>query len=79
MERGEYLSRAREFCPRGSDLPQAKLNKEKVLFIRSAAVQRENLRKHISDNLTTKALAEKFGVTERTVEKVLQRYTWVHV
>jgi len=44
--------------------------------IRSAARQRERLRQYINDNLTNSALAEKFGVSVRTVEKVLSYESW---
>lgn len=47
--------------------------------IRSAARQREALRKHIRDNLSNDALARQFGVHVRTIEKVLQSETWSHI
>jgi len=79
LERNEYLSRVHEFCHRGESLPQSKLTEEKVLLIRSAALQRKNLQKYISDNLSAKALAKQFNITESTVEKVTQRYSWIHL
>ena len=79
LERGEYLSRARELAPRGQDLPQAKLIDLDVIAIRSAVVQRQNLRNHIAQNLRNEALAQKFGVHVRTIEKVTQRETWGHI
>ena len=79
MERGEYLTRARELAPRGCALPQSKLIEGDVLAIRSAAVQRQNLRNHIAQNLSNEALAQKFGVHVRTIEKVVQQETWGHV
>ena len=79
MERGEYLSRARELAPRGQDLPQAKLLELDVAAIRSAARQRESLRQHIRKNLSNEALAKQFGVHIRTIEKVLQYESWSHV
>ena len=79
LERAEYLSRARSMAMRGTELPQSKLTNEDVIAIRSAAKQRDNLRKHIKDNLSNKALARKHGVHIRTVEKVLQNFTWSHV
>lgn len=79
LERGEYLSRAREFALRGQDLPQTKLLDLDVTAIRSAARQRESLRQHIRDNLSNEALARKFNVHVRTVEKILQYETWSHI
>lgn len=79
LDRDEYLLRARELAPRGQDLPHAKLLDLDVLAIRSAARQRESLRQHIRDNLSNEALARKFGVHVRTVEKVLSAESWSHV
>lgn len=79
MDRAEYQLRAREFVKRGMELPQSKLTPLEVDAIRSAARQRESLRKHIRDNLSNAALARSFGVHERTVEKVLQGFSWSHV
>lgn len=79
LERGEYLSRAREFAKRGQDLPQTKLLDLEIEAIRSAAKQRENLRTYIRENLSNEALARQFGVHVRTIEKVLQYDTWSHL
>ena len=77
--RGEYLGRTREFALRGQELPQTKLMDLDVVEIRSAARQREALRKHIRDNLSNEALAAKFGVHVRTIEKIMQHDTWSHI
>lgn len=79
MNRYEYLSRSKEFSPHGQDLPHSKLMELDVVAIRSAARQRESLRKHIKENLSNEALSKSFGVHVRTIEKVLQYYTWSHV
>jgi hypothetical protein len=79
MDRREYLTRAKEFSPHGQDLPHSKLTELDVVAIRSAARQRESLRQHIRDNLSNEALSKSFGVHVRTIEKVLQYYTWSHV
>lgn len=79
LERGEYLSRARSMALRGAELPQTKLTEDDVEAIRSAAKQRDKLRQHIRDNLSNEALARQHGVHVRTVEKVLQYFTWSHV
>lgn len=79
MERIEYQQRARELAARGQDLPQAKLLDVDVVAIRSAARQRESLRKHIRENLSNDALAKQFGVHVRTIEKALSAETWCHI
>lgn len=75
----EYRSRQREFQPRGMDLPQAKLLDIEIGAIRSAAKQRENLRKHIRENLSNEALARQYGVHVRTIEKILSYESWSHL
>ena len=79
LERKEYLLRSAEFAPRGQELNTAKLLDMDVISIRSAARQRESLRKHIADNLSNAALAKMHGVHLRTIEKVLSRETWIHL
>ena len=79
LTRDEYLLRAREFAPRGQDLPQTKLLDLEVVAIKSAARQREKLRQYIKDNLSNEALAKQYGVHVRTIEKALQHHTWSHI
>lgn len=79
LSRNEYILRANEFCLRGQDLGQSKLCDLDVIAIRSAAIQRESLRKHIRDNISNDALAKKFGVHVRNIEKILTRETWSHI
>ena len=79
LERAEYLSRARELAPRGQDLPQTKRMTDDIVSIRSAAKQRDSLRRHIRDTLSNAALAKSHGVHIRTIEKVLAYETGVHV
>lgn len=79
LERGEYLSRARSMALRGQDLPQTKLLDMDIVSIRSSAKQRENLRKHIRENLSNDALAKQYGVHVRTIEKLLAYETWSHM
>ena len=79
LTRDEYLLRAREFAPRGQDLPQTKLLELEVAAIRSAVRQREKLRQHIADNLSNKALAKQYGVSLRTIERLTQHETWSHI
>ena len=79
LSRDEYVRRARELAPRGVDLPQSKLIPLNVGLIRSAVRERENLRQHILDNLTNEALAARFGVSVRTIERAVARETWSNV
>ena len=79
MSREEYQTRRTEFAPRGQELPHSKLLDIDVISIWSAAKQRDNLRKHIADNLSNDALARIYNVHVRTIEKILQRDTWSHL
>lgn len=79
MNRDEWLMRARELAPRGQALPQTKLADADVLAIRAAQAQREDLISFIRENLSNAALAEKFGVHRRTIEKVTMRETWAQL
>lgn len=74
-----YDGQRNQYTARGQDLPQTKLLDMDVISIRSAARQRESLRKHIKNNLSNEALAKSFGVHVRTIEKVLSDETWVHL
>lgn len=79
VSRDEYLLNARANAPRGADLPQTKLLPLDIGEIRSAARQRAKLREHIANNLSNEALAKKFNVHCRTIEKVLSYETGSHV
>ncbi len=63
----------------GSALPQSILTPAAVLEIRAACEKRDDLRAHIRDNLSNEALAKRFGVHVRTVEKVVSYGSWRHV
>lgn len=79
IDRDEYLQRRSEYAARGQDLPHSKLLDIDVIDIRSAARQRKALLQHIRDNLSNAALAKRFGVHERTIEKVLSRESFSHL
>jgi hypothetical protein len=64
---------------RGEQLPQTKITNAQVLEIRAAAEKRRDLREWIAENLSDKALAAKYGVHYRTIEKILMRETHAHV
>lgn len=52
---------------------QRKLTPEQAEEVRSALKQRQNLRKYIKQVLGNVALAEKYGVHTRTIEKIAYR------
>ena len=79
LSRSEYLQRRTEYAVRGQDLPQAKLLDLDVIDIRSAKRQRDNLLKHIKENLSNEALCKKYGIHIRTLEKILSRQSWSHL
>ena len=79
MPRHEYLLRASEFAAHGQGLPQAKLLDLDVISIRSAARQRDALRKHIAENLSNAALAKKYDTHIRNIEKIIRREAWSHI
>ena len=79
LERDEYLTRAKEFAPRGQEFTRSKLLDMDVISIRSSARQRESLKKHIRDNLSNDAIAKAHGVHVRTIEKILSREIWSHL
>lgn len=68
MTRDEYRLRAREIARRGVELPQAKLDAEKVRYIRGNP-----------NGLSRQQRADRFGVHINTVDKVLTYRSWVHV
>ena len=63
----------------GSELPHAKLHEEDIKSIRSEVKQRENLRDYIHESLTNQALADKYKVHIKTIERIVQFQTWNHV
>lgn len=75
LTRDEWLRDSRQYAARGQDLPQTKLLDMDVIDIRSAKRQRDALMKHIKDNLSNEALARRYGVHYRTIERVLSRET----
>lgn len=72
MTREEYLSNVYQFSKRGTELPHAKLTEEQVRAIRREWIPH-------SRRACARALAEKFGVCRRNVERILAGETWVHV
>jgi len=69
VTRGDYLAwGAMQTCKRGNDLPQAKLDADKVRAIRQ--------NRH---GKTAKCLAAEYGVHIRTIDKIRDHVTWRHV
>ena len=79
IDRQEYEQRVFEFAKRGKDLPHTKLNQKQVREIRDAAIKREAMRKEITDTMSNQALAKKYGVHYRTIEKVVQYVTHISI
>ena len=64
---------------RGEDLPQSKLTEDDVRLIRQAHAEALAEIKRLQQHVSARALAEKFGVHVRTIEKVLSYQSWRHV
>ena len=80
MNRQEYESTGAYLtCRRGEDLPQSKLTEADVRKIKRLHAKKQALVKRLHDRYGCKGLAAQFGVHECTIEKVLQRNSWVHV
>jgi hypothetical protein len=77
MDRATYLTRARELAPRGAALPQTKLSADDAAEIRNAVRLREIARAAIVREYSNAALAARFGVSVRAVERVLMRETHI--
>ena len=78
MTRAEYEQRRFEFCKRGADLPQSKLDVESVNLIRELHAYKTAEINKLNETLSADGLAKKFGVHVRTIEKVLRYETWKH-
>jgi transcriptional regulator of met regulon len=66
--REEYTATAYLYALAGADLPHAKLDEDRVRYIRRNPA-----------GMTAKQLAAELGVHYRTVEKVRHYETWRHV
>jgi hypothetical protein len=79
MTRFEYLQRRFEFCVRGDRLHQSKLTEQDVRQIRELHAFKQAEIKRLNESLGIEAIADKFEVHPRTIEKVLTFETWKHV
>lgn len=79
LSRSEWAVTPSLYVKRGLELPQTKLTPAHVAEIRKAAGRRDMLRKEINETLSNAALARRFGVHVRTIEKALSYESHVHV
>lgn len=63
---------------RGSELPQSKLTESDVVLIRSIVEDREAMKARLRE-LTNAKLAEKFGVSNRMIDRITSGESWIHV
>ncbi len=74
--RDDPLNRLR--VRRGSQLPWAKLNEEKVAEINALIERREELKRELRD-MTNAKIAARYGVHQRTIDRVTAGENWGHV
>ena len=63
---------------RGSDLPHSKLTDDDVRMILQIVEDREEM-KRVLKGMTNAAIAHKFGVHVRSIDRVVTGVTWGHV
>lgn len=63
---------------RGSDLPHSKLTDDDVRMILQIVEDREEM-KRVLKGMTNAAIAHKFGVHVRSIDRVVTGETWGHV
>ncbi|WIX32550.1 hypothetical protein QO259_17325 [Salinicola sp. JS01] len=63
---------------RGSELPWAKLDERKVAEINAIVDRRNELRRELSE-LTNAKIAARYGVHQRTIDRVTTGENWGHV
>lgn len=64
---------------RGEDLPHARLTADDVRLIRQIHADKQEQIARLNETCSVQALAEKFEVHPRTIEKVIGFETWRHV
>jgi hypothetical protein len=65
-------------CKKGSELPHSKMNEKLVKKIRGVVAERQRLRVVLSA-MTNKALAERYQVHVRTIDRITAGENWSHV
>ena len=79
MNRTDYLNGGAHItAPHGAQLPQSKLTADDVRMIRALVAERDRMDER-RRALTNAAIAEKFGLHVRTIEKVIRGETWGRV
>ena len=63
---------------RGEDLPQSKLTNDDIRLIRGLVEHRDRLKAELK-NLTNKAIADKFCVHFRTIDRITSYENWTHI
>jgi len=64
---------------RGNELPQSRLTDTVVTEIRKLHAEKIETIAYLNEQYSAKALAAKYGVHIRTIEKVLAYETWRHI
>lgn len=64
---------------RGVELPQSKLTPHKVIEARKLHAEYMQTVKDLHDTFSIAALAKRYGVHERTMEKAISGITWSHI
>jgi hypothetical protein len=75
MNRHDYLLHPELYAKSGFDLPQTVLPAAAIQEIRNYAAIREQMRKEITEKYSNDAMAKKWSVHRRTIEKVLSYET----
>ncbi len=65
--------------PRGSDLPQSKLNATIVARLRAEHEIKERMKRVLDAEFGAAAQAKRYGVSVNTIHKVITYATWRHV
>lgn len=64
---------------RGNELPQSKLNEKLVRMIREEHENKQREIARLNKDHSAKAIAKRYQVHYRTIEKVLEGSTWSHI
>ena len=65
--------------PRVARHHNSKLDDDAVRHIHECVVARRRMLTHIREHLSNKALAERFGVHIRTIDRVTAGWGWTHI
>jgi hypothetical protein len=63
---------------RGSQLPHSKLKEDDIRLINEFVAEREQMKAKLR-GMTNQAIAEKFDVHRRTIDRITSGETWGHV